>query len=186
MGPPGGGKGTQACGIAAHYGIPAISTGDIFRSNVKSQTALGNQVAAILAEGGYVPDEITNAIVADRIAQPDAAQGWLLDGYPRTIVQVEALDRTMSSAGLQLDAVVSLAADTELLVQRLMKRAEIEGRADDNADTIRHRMEVYKEATDPLLAHYAERGLLVEIDGIGSIEDIAQRITVALDAKIGS
>ena len=167
MGPPGVGKGTQAKGIAEHYGIPAISTGDIFRANVRNQTPLGLEVARIMAEGAYVPDEITDAIVRDRLAEPDAAQGWLLDGYPRTLGQVEALDGVLAESGL--------------LIERLLKRAELEGRADDNAETIANRMTVYAEATDPLLAIYADRGLLVEVDGLGSIEEVRERITKALD-----
>jgi adenylate kinase len=185
MGPPGVGKGTQACGVAAHFGIPAISTGEIFRYHVKNQTPLGQQVSAIMSSGGYVPDEITNAIVAERLTLDDAAQGWLLDGYPRTAVQVEALDATLEASGEHLDAVLSLTADTELLVSRLLKRAEIEGRADDNAETIRHRMAVYHDSTDPLLATYADRGLLVEVDGIGSIDEVSERITHALSVKLG-
>ena len=184
MGPPGVGKGTQAVGIAAHYGIPAISTGDIFRANVKNQTPLGLEVSRIMADGGYVPDEITNAIVADRLLEADAAAGWLLDGYPRTSGQVVALDEALTKSGQSIDAVISLVADTDVLVARLLKRAELEGRADDNADTIRNRIVIYTEATDPLLATYRDRGLLVEVDGIGSIDEVAQRITDALDAKL--
>lgn len=185
MGPPGVGKGTQAVGIAAHYQIPAISTGDIFRANVKNATELGKEVSRIMAEGGYVPDEITNAIVADRLTQADAASGWLLDGYPRTAGQVDALDAELGRTGQAIDAVISLVADTDVLVDRLLKRAELEGRADDNADTIRNRMAIYNDATDPLLATYRGRGLLVEVDGIGSIEEVSARITSALDAKLG-
>lgn len=185
MGPPGVGKGTQAVGIAAHYQVPAISTGDIFRANVKNRTELGQQVEQIMASGGYVPDEITNAIVANRLTEPDAATGWLLDGYPRTVGQVGALDEALAGQGVAIDAVISLVADTDLLVERLLKRAELEGRADDNAETIRRRMEVYTEATDPLLATYRDRGLLVEVDGIGTIEEVSARITAALDAKLG-
>jgi len=184
MGPPGVGKGTQAVGIAAHYGIPAISTGDIFRANVKNQTTLGLEVSRIMADGGYVPDEITNAIVADRLLEADAAAGWLLDGYPRTSGQVVALDEALAKTDQSIDAVISLVADTDVLVARLLKRAELEGRADDNAETIRNRMVIYTEATDPLLATYRDRGLLVEVDGIGSIDEVAQRITDALDAKL--
>lgn len=182
MGPPGVGKGTQAKGVAAHYGVPAISTGDIFRANVRNQTPLGLEVARIMAEGSYVPDEVTDAIVRDRLGEPDAAEGWLLDGYPRTLNQVEALDAILADSGTSLGAVISLVADTGHLVERLLKRAELEGRADDNEATIRHRMEVYAEATDPLLAIYRERGLLVEVDGLGTIDEVAQRITLALDA----
>ncbi|MCA0252493.1 MAG: adenylate kinase [Actinobacteria bacterium] len=181
MGPPGVGKGTQAKGIAEHYGIPAISTGDIFRANVRNQTPLGLEVARIMAEGAYVPDEITDAIVRDRLAEPDAADGWLLDGYPRTLGQVEALDGVLAETGTAVDAVISLVADTDLLIERLLKRAELEGRADDNAETIANRMTVYADATDPLLAIYAERGLLVEVDGLGTIEEVQERITRALD-----
>lgn len=184
MGPPGVGKGTQAVGIAAHYGVPAISTGDIFRANVKNKTPLGLEVSRIMAEGGYVPDEVTNAIVAERLGQPDARAGWLLDGYPRTSGQVEALDSVLSGRGESIEAVISLIADPEVLTDRLLKRAEIEGRADDNAETIRARMAIYNEATDPLLATYRSRGLLVEVDGIGSIEEVSAKITAALDAKL--
>lgn len=186
MGPPGVGKGTQAQGIAAHYEVPAISTGDIFRANVRNQTPLGQKVAAIMAEGGYVPDEITDAIVRDRLGEDDAAAGWLLDGYPRTLGQVEALDGVLAESGTALDAVISLVADEDVLVERLLKRAEIEGRADDNADTIRNRMAVYNQATDPLLAIYRDRGLLVEVDGIGTIEEVGGRITAALDQVAAS
>jgi len=185
MGPPGVGKGTQAKGIADHYGIPAVSTGDIFRANVKNKTPLGLEVAKIMEAGGYVPDEITDAIVADRLGEADAAGGWLLDGYPRTIGQVEALDKVLEATQTSMDAVLSLVADESVLVERLLKRAEIEGRADDNEDTIRNRMAIYSEATDPLLAVYRDRGLLVEVDGIGAIDEVAGRITKALDEKLG-
>ena len=181
MGPPGVGKGTQAKGIAEHYGIPAISTGDIFRTNVKNQTPLGLEVARIMAEGSYVPDEVTDAVVRDRLEQPDAAAGWLLDGYPRTVGQVEALDGVLTEAGAKLDAVISLVADTGLLIARLLKRAELEGREDDNLETITHRMQVYTEATDPLLDVYGRRGVLVEVDGLGSIDEVKGRVTQALD-----
>jgi len=183
MGPPGVGKGTQAKGIAEHYGIPAISTGDIFRANVKNKTPLGLEVAKIMEAGGYVPDEITDAIVADRLAQPDAASGWLLDGYPRTIGQVAALDKVLASSQTALDAVLCLVGDESVLVERLLKRAEIEGRADDNEDTIRARMAIYFEATGPLRAVYRERGVVVEVDGIGTVDEVAQRIWEALDEK---
>lgn len=185
MGPPGVGKGTQAVGIAAHYDVPAISTGDIFRANVKDRTPLGVEVSRIMASGGYVPDEITNAIVADRLTHDDAGNGWLLDGYPRTEGQVLALDKVLERTGKSLDAVISLVADTDVLVERLLKRAEVEGREDDNAETIRARMAIYTEATDPLLATYRDGDLLVEVDGIGTIEEVSGRITSALDAKLG-
>jgi adenylate kinase len=184
MGPPGVGKGTQAQGVAAHYSVPAISTGDIFRANVREGTPLGLEVARIMAEGSYVPDEITDAIVAARLAQPDAAAGWLLDGYPRTVGQVAALDHILTDSATALDAVISLTCELDHLIERLLHRAAIEGRADDNEATIRRRMEVYAEATDPLLAIYRDRGLLVEVDGLGSIDEVAARIIEALAARL--
>ncbi len=185
MGAPGAGKGTQAKGIAAHYEIPAISTGDIFRANVKNQTALGKEVQRIMAAGDYVPDEITNAIVEDRLGQPDAEIGFLLDGYPRTVVQVGALDEMLHKLDQELDAVVSLDVDPEVLIARLLKRAELENRADDTEETIRRRMEVYTAETEPLLAMYRERDLLVPVDGMGDVDEVLERIVAALDAKVG-
>lgn len=182
MGAPGAGKGTQATGIADHYSIPAISTGDIFRANIANKTELGTKVAAIISAGDYVPDELTEQIVADRLAQDDAQGGFLLDGFPRTMHQVQALDELLVSKGQKLDAVVSLVVDPEDLIARLLKRAEIEGRADDNETTIRHRMDVYLADTKPLLDHYHHQGLLVEVDGNGTVDEVAQRIFDALDS----
>ena len=182
MGPPGAGKGTQAALIGDHYGIPAISTGDIFRAMKTAKTPLADQLRAIMDSGGYVSDDITNAIVAERLAQPDCANGFLLDGYPRTVSQVETLDAALAASGTSLDAVVSLVADVEEVVLRLLKRAEIEGRSDDNEDTIRVRLQVYAEQTAPLLEIYRSRGLLVEVDGLGPIEDVSERLFAALDA----
>ena len=179
MGPPGAGKGTQAARIAAHLGIPTISTGEIFRSNITRGTALGVEVKRIIDAGDYVPDDVTEAIVADRLSEPDCANGFLLDGFPRTIHQVEALNRILGDNGL--NAVISLEADMEPLVARMLKRAEIENRPDDNETTIRHRMEVYCEATRPLLAHYREAGLIVAVDGDGTIDEVTNRIAAALD-----
>ena len=142
VGPPGAGKGTQATMIAERYGIPAISTGDIFRANIKNQTELGKQVEAIVSSGSYVPDELTNAIVADRLAEADAQGGFLLDGYPRTVDQVHELDRVLAASEASLDAVVLLEADIDEVVQRLLKRAAEQGRADDTEEVIRHRQEV--------------------------------------------
>jgi len=182
MGPPGAGKGTQAKTISRHYGIPAISTGDIFRANVSAGTPLGLQVKAIMAQGGYVGDDITNEIVANRLTEADTADGWLLDGYPRTLPQVEALDTVLAGRGQQVDAVVSLLADVDEVVTRLSKRAIEEGRADDTEDAIRTRMVVYAEATSPLLELFRSRGLLVEVDGLGAIDEVSARIFSALDA----
>ena len=150
VGPPGAGKGTQASRIAASFGIPAISTGDIFRANIKNETELGKQVKDILASGGYVTDEITNAIVRDRLREDDAAQGFLLDGYPRTLAQVDALDAMLAEDGHALDAVLELTVDEDAVVQRLLKRAEIEGRVDDTEEVIRERQAIYRRETAPL------------------------------------
>jgi adenylate kinase len=182
MGPPGAGKGTQAARLAERYAMPAISTGDIFRRNLAEGTPLGEKAKAYMDAGEYVPDEVTNDMVADRLAQADAAAGWLLDGYPRTLAQVEALEGVLADSGSALDAVVELTVDSEAVIDRLLKRAEIEGRADDNADTIRRRMEVYLAETAPLTAAYAERGLLVQVDGMGSVDEVTERIFAALSS----
>jgi adenylate kinase len=183
MGPPGAGKGTQAQRIAEHYGIPAISTGDIFRAMKTADTPLARQVREIMESGGYVSDEITNAIVADRLTQSDCQKGFLLDGYPRTLQQVQTLDDYLAETGRPLDAVISLTADIEEVVARLLKRAAIEGRSDDNEETIRVRLQVYAEQTEPLLGVYRSRGLLVEVDGLGEIDEVSERVFVALDAR---
>ncbi|HET7723351.1 MAG TPA: adenylate kinase [Propionibacteriaceae bacterium] len=178
MGPPGAGKGTQAARIAAHLSIPTISTGEIFRSHITRGTALGLEVKRIIDAGDYVPDDITEAIVAERLSQPDCAGGFLLDGFPRTIHQADSLDAMLGVDGL--DAVLSLVIDLEPLVARMLRRAEIENRPDDNETTIRHRMEVYTEATEPLLAHYRNAGVLVEVDGNGTIDEVTERLLAAL------
>lgn len=183
LGPPGAGKGTQASLIAQHRGIPAISTGDIFRANIKNETELGLQVKEILASGGYVTDEVTNAIVRDRLTEPDAAAGFLLDGYPRTVGQVEALDEMLADQGAGLDSVLELVVDTDEVVQRLLGRAQAQGRADDTEEVIRARMQKYAEETAPLAAVYRERGLLRQVDGMGTVEEVAARIQEALDTR---
>jgi adenylate kinase len=182
MGPPGAGKGTQAKLIAEHYEIPAISTGDIFRAMKTADTPLARQVRAIMESGGYVSDEITNEIVKDRLARSDCDAGFLLDGYPRTMQQVQTLDDYLAETDRALDAVLSLVADTDEVVARLLRRAEIEGRSDDNEETIRVRLQVYAEQTEPLLDVYRPRGLLVEVDGLGEIDDVSERVFAALDA----
>jgi adenylate kinase len=183
MGPPGAGKGTQAKLIAEHYGIPAISTGDIFRAMKTADTPLARQVREIMESGGYVSDEITNAIVADRLAQPDCDGGFLLDGYPRTLQQVQTLDDYLAESKRPLNAVISLLADIEEVVARLLRRAVIDGRSDDNEETIRVRLQVYAEQTEPLLEVYRARGLLVEVDGHGEVQEVAERIFAALEAR---
>ena len=182
MGPPGAGKGTQAARIAERYHVPAISTGDIFRRNLAEGTPLGAQAKTYMDAGEYVPDDVTNAMVADRLGQGDAVAGFLLDGYPRTRAQVGALDGVLVEAQLSLDAVVELTVDADVVVERLLKRAEIESRADDNADTIRRRMEVYLAETAPLTTEYGQRGVLLRIDGLGTMDDVTERIFAALDA----
>ena len=181
MGPPGAGKGTQAKFIAEHFEIPAISTGDIFRANVSQGTPLGVEAASYMDKGEYVPDTITNLMVRNRIDEPDAAQGFLLDGYPRTLAQVEELDGMIKYTGHALDAVVVLTVDKDEIVQRLLQRAEVEGRADDTEDVIRRRQEVYLEETAPLIEVYKGRGLVHEIDGMGDVDDVTKRIFDELD-----
>ncbi|MFJ2757918.1 adenylate kinase [Nocardioides sp. NPDC087217] len=181
MGPPGAGKGTQAKFIAEHFEIPAISTGDIFRANVSQGTPLGVEAASYMDKGEYVPDTITNLMVRNRIDEPDAAQGFLLDGYPRTLAQVEELDGMIKYTGHALDAVVVLTVDKDEIVQRLLQRAELEGRADDTEDVIRRRQEVYLEETAPLIEVYKGRGLVHEIDGMGDVNDVTKRIFDELD-----
>ena len=180
VGPPGAGKGTQAARIAAALQVPAVSTGDIFRQNIKEQTELGKRVTAILDAGEYVPDELTNELVDDRLAQPDAEGGYLLDGYPRTAGQVEYLDGVNLRRGEQLDAVVRLVADTDEVVRRLLARAEQQGRSDDTEEVIRHRLDVYERETAPLIAIFDERGLVVEVDGIGAVDEVTRRILAGL------
>ncbi|WP_040284663.1 adenylate kinase [Tessaracoccus massiliensis] len=184
MGAPGAGKGTQATALAERYGVPAISTGDIFRFNIKNQTPLGIKVKEIIDAGEYVPDDVTEEIVANRLAEPDCEPGFLLDGFPRTMHQVYFLDRYLADQGTQLDAVVSLHVEPEALVERLLSRAAKEGRADDNADTIRRRMEVYAGQTAPLLFHYESKGLLVDIEGTGTVDEVRQRMFGQLDDHI--
>ena len=181
MGPPGAGKGTQAKYVADHFGIPAISTGDIFRANVTRGTELGVEAKKFMDAGDYVPDEITNLMVRNRIDEPDAEPGFLLDGYPRTLAQVEELDMMIAHTGHRLDAVVVLTVDSEEIVQRLLRRAETEGRADDTEEVIRRRQDIYLEETEPLIAVYKGRGLVHEIDGMGEVDEVTKRIFEALD-----
>jgi adenylate kinase len=176
VGPPGVGKGTQAARISEAFGIPTISTGDIFRENIAQGTALGEQVKAIVDAGDYVPDTLTNALVEDRLKAADAAEGFLLDGYPRTPDQVQHLDALLAAHGHALDAVIRLVADREEIVRRLRKRALEQGRADDSEEAIRHRQEVYQHQTEPVVAMYRERGLLIEVDGLGEIDEVTGRI----------
>lgn len=174
IGPPGAGKGTQAQRVASRLGIAHISTGDMFRDNVSRGTTLGRQVEAILAAGDYVPDELTVAMLAERMGEPDAAAGFILDGFPRTDAQVEYLDRLIGEDGL--DKVLVFEVDEDELTERLLAR----GRADDTEDTIRTRFKMYQEQTQPLIDLYAERGLTVHIDATGEVEEVTDRILEVL------
>jgi adenylate kinase len=182
MGPPGAGKGTQAGFIAERFEIPAISTGDIFRANVSEGTELGLEAKRYMDAGEYVPDEVTNSMVRNRIGEPDAERGFLLDGYPRTLAQVEELDGMLSASDHSLDGVVVLTVDQDEIVERLLHRAQVEGRTDDTADVIRRRQEVYAEQTEPLIGVYRERGLLVEVDGMGEVDEVTGRILEVLES----
>jgi adenylate kinase len=180
MGPPGAGKGTQAVVLAERLGVPHISTGDIFRANVAGGTPLGLEAKAFMDAGEYVPDSVTNAMVRDRLAQPDVEKGFLLDGYPRTLAQVEELDGMLAAEGRALDRVVELTVDADELIARLVRRAQEQGRSDDTEDVIRRRQEVYVEQTAPLLAVYSDRGLLVQVDGVGDVDSVSARVLAAL------
>jgi len=183
IGPPGAGKGTQAALLAKHFGIPAISTGDIFRENVRNETPLGLEAKAFMDRGEYVPDSLTNALVRDRLNQEDAAAGFLLDGYPRTIDQVEELDDILEETKKKLDVVVQLTADSEELLRRLSGRAQEQGRSDDTPDVIKRRLDVYEEQTAPLIDIYASRSLVAKVNGLGEIGDVTNRIIEVLDAR---
>lgn len=180
IGMPGAGKGTQAERLSEAFGVPAISTGDIFRHNVKNETELGKQAKAFMDRGEYVPDSLTNALVRDRLSHADAAEGFLLDGYPRTADQVVELDDILSSHSQKLDAVVMLTADVDEVVRRLLNRAIEQGRADDTEEVIRRRLEVYEEQTAPLVSVYAARDLVVTVDGLGEVAEVTARIVDAL------
>jgi adenylate kinase len=181
MGPPGAGKGTQAKVIAERLVVPPISTGDIFRANVTQRTELGREAKRYMDAGDYVPDAITNAMVRARLGEPDAAEGFLLDGYPRTVSQVEELDSMLAERSSALDAVLLLTVDREEVVERLARRARDEGRADDTVEVIRHRQDVYAEQTAPLVEVYDGRGLLVPVDGMGPVDEVTSRVLRVLD-----
>jgi adenylate kinase len=184
VGPPGAGKGTQAVRLAETYGIPAISTGDIFRANVRDETPLGVEAKGFMDRGEYVPDSLTNALVADRLSHDDCAPGFLLDGYPRTVDQVRALDQVLADQGEKLDAVIELTVETEVVVQRILLRSKDSGRSDDADETlIRSRLELFARETAPLIEVYGGRGLLVQVDAIGEIADVTARITGALGLR---
>jgi adenylate kinase len=180
VGPPGAGKGTQSDRLTAAFGIPAIATGDIFRANIRNKTPLGLEVKAIIDAGDFVPDSLTNDLVANRLKEADAAEGFLLDGYPRTVAQLHFLDEVLAGSGAGLDAVIQLVVNPDEVVARLLKRAHEEGRSDDTEQTIRHRQSLYQRETSPIIAVYTERGLVIEIDALGAVEEVSARIASAL------
>lgn len=184
MGPQGVGKGTQAALLSEHYDIPAISTGDIFRYNIKNKTALGLEALSYTDKGELVPDDLTNSIVKDRLSQDDTVNGWILDGYPRNATQVEALDQMLKELDQQLDAVVALEASEDVLLARMAKRAQEQGRTDDTPEVIAKRLETYAKETAPLLDIYRDRGLLVTVNGVGDIDEISNEIIAQLDARV--
>lgn len=182
LGPPGAGKGTQAARLSDRLGVPAISTGDIFRANVARGTDLGRDAQRYMDAGEYVPDGVTNAMVADRLGADDAAAGFLLDGYPRTTDQVDRLDELLGDARA-LQAALEITADTDELVARLTRRAAEQGRSDDTEEVVRRRQEVYAQQTAPLVQVYAGRGLLVSVDGLGAVDEVTDRIQAALSGR---
>ncbi|MBN7794557.1 adenylate kinase [Microbacterium esteraromaticum] len=183
VGPQGSGKGTQGVRIAEALGIPVVSTGDIFRANIKQGTELGQKVTAILDAGDLVPDELTSEIVRDRLSQEDAATGFLLDGYPRNTAQVAHLDAFLADQGASLDAVLLLDVPRDESIARLSLRAVEQGRSDDTEEAIAHRLDIYENETAPIISVYAERGIVDRIDGVGSLDDITARISDALAAR---
>ena len=182
MGPPGAGKGTQAATLSEQLGVPQIATGDIFRANVSAGTELGRTAKRYMDAGDYVPDSVTNDMVRDRLSEPDASGGFLLDGYPRTVDQVRTLDSILTDLGTRLDGVVALQVPREELVARLVRRAEEDGRSDDTEEVIRYRQQVYVEQTAPLLEEYSSRGILIEVDGTGEVDDVHERVMNAVSA----
>ncbi len=183
VGPPGAGKGTQAARLAEQYSVPAISTGDIFRANVKGETPLGKKAQEYMSVGALVPDEVTNAMVKDRLGKDDLDAGFLLDGYPRNPEQAVELDEMLTELGVELDAVLEITADFDEVTKRLLNRARLEGRVDDTEEVIRKRLDIYAESTAPVTAFYEGRGILVSVDGIGDVDDVTSRIVAALDAR---
>jgi adenylate kinase len=186
IGPPGSGKGTQAERISERLDVVAISTGDIFRANVKGETPLGLEAKKYMDNGDFVPDSVTNKMVRDRLREPDVENGFLLDGYPRTTAQVDELDDILAEADAKLDVVVQLTADDEELVARLLGRALETGRSDDNEAVIRHRLDLYHEQTEAVVARYAERGILSRVDGIGGIDEVTDRVMGAIKEAQGA
>jgi adenylate kinase len=183
VGPQGSGKGTQGVRIAEAFGIPAISTGDVFRAAVKAGSDLGNQVKAIIEAGDLVSDELTSAVVRDRLSQADAQGGFLLDGYPRNINQVSHLDEFLEGREESLDAVIELSVPREESIARLSLRAKEQGRTDDTEEVIANRLAIYERETAPILGVYHARGIVDEVDGVGTLDEVTQRVIASLEQR---
>jgi adenylate kinase len=181
LGPPGAGKGTQAAALIEWLGIPHISTGDMLRAAVKAGTPVGLKAKAVMDAGELVSDDIVIGIAEERLSEDDAKAGFLLDGFPRTWAQAEALEGLLGKLDRGLDVCLALTVDQEAIVERLLRRAELEGRADDNEKVIRERMRVYDNETAPLLEFYEKRNLLTEVSGMGTVEEVGEKIRAALD-----
>lgn len=185
MGPPGSGKGTQAEYIARHFAVPAISTGDLFRAHVREGTELGSEAGRYMDRGEFVPDHVTTAMLKGRLENDDAGAGFLLDGYPRTVAQVGALDDLLTARRQSLEVVLALAVSDAELVGRMLQRARDQGRTDDNAVVIQRRLELYREETEPVVAAYSRRGILLTVDGSGDREAITAAAIAALEVALG-
>ncbi|MGV6851452.1 MAG: adenylate kinase [bacterium] len=183
LGPPGGGKGTQAARLVEKYSIPHISTGDLLRGAVSAGTELGKKAQAVMDAGELVSDDLVLGILKDRLAESDAENGFILDGFPRNLVQADMLEKVLEEIGQPLDEAVQVEVPDELLIERLLGRAEIEGRADDNEETIRKRLQVYQEQTAPVAGYYQEHGKLTQVLGVGSIDEVFERICSALENR---
>jgi adenylate kinase len=180
LGPPGAGKGTQAERLMTKLGVPQIATGNMLREAVAAKTAVGLQAQEVMARGDLVSDDIVIAVAEQRLAAPDARRGFILDGFPRTPAQAAELDAMLGRLGTPLERCIALSVDEEQIVRRLVKRAEIEGRSDDNEETIRKRLKIYHAQTEPLIAHYSQQGIVRAVDGDASVDEVAKRIEEAL------
>ncbi|SKB83609.1 Adenylate kinase [Arthrobacter sp. 31Cvi3.1E] len=186
MGPPGSGKGTQAEHLARHFGIPAISTGDLFRAHVRDRTELGLEASAFMDKGEFVPDHVTTDMLKQRMEEPDAADGFLLDGYPRTVIQIGALDEMLAARGQPLEVVLALTAPAGELLARMLRRAQEQGRSDDTEDVIQRRLELYREETQPVLTAYTKRGILLTVEGTGERESITRAAIAAVEGALAA